>query len=454
MAKLERLRVGALFMEMGLGKSRVMIELVRRRQARISRVVWACPASARRAIAAQIRRHTDVPAEDVHVFGERTRPDNLPPASWHVVGLESVSGSARVRLALARLFDAATCLVVDESDLCKSPFAERTRWLAMLAPQARYRFILTGTPFLEGPEDLYAQFKLLDARILGFNSFWAFARNHLEYSEKYPGLVVRVLDSDGLAAKIAPYTYQVTKAEAAGVELPAKRYDLARFAMTPAQRELYAEAKWALLEQVGEEEFSVYDLYRVFSALRQVACGFWNHRGRTLEAPHRRAEALLEALAGRPAGEKTIVWAHYRRSVREVVGALERAYGPGCAAEYHGDVPPARREEALERWRGPARFLVGTPGTGGRALTLNEARLVVFYSNDFKARQRVQAEDRAHRIGQDHPVLYLDLLSDAPIEERILGALRRKEDAARVFKRQVDAMKHSLGVKKALDLLL
>ena len=59
--KLMRPRVGALFMEMGTGKTRVVIELVSRREKRISRVIWLCPVSLMPTIAAELRKHIDSP---------------------------------------------------------------------------------------------------------------------------------------------------------------------------------------------------------------------------------------------------------------------------------------------------------------------------------------------------------------------------------------------------------
>jgi SNF2 family DNA or RNA helicase len=69
---------------------------------------------------------------------------------------------------------------------------------------------------------------------------------------------------------------------------------------------------------------------------------------------------------------------------------------------------------------------VGHPKTGGFGLTLTAANTVIYYSNSYDLELRVQSEDRAHRIGQENKVTYVDLLSPDTIDEKIVGALRSK----------------------------
>jgi SNF2 family DNA or RNA helicase len=74
----------------------------------------------------------------------------------------------------------------------------------------------------------------------------------------------------------------------------------------------------------------------------------------------------------------------------------------------------------------PLRFFVGNPATAGYGLTLTEANLVVYYANSFDLEHRIQSEDRAHRLGQKNPVLYVDLITEKTVDERIVSALTNK----------------------------
>ena len=69
---------------------------------------------------------------------------------------------------------------------------------------------------------------------------------------------------------------------------------------------------------------------------------------------------------------------------------------------------------------------MGHPKTGGFGLTLTAANTVIYYSNSYDLELRMQSEDRAHRIGQENKVTYIDLISPKTIDQKIVEALRSK----------------------------
>ena len=159
--KLSRLRVGALLMDMGTGKTRTALELVWLRRKRIAKCVWCCPVSLMEETKREILRHTSCLDTDIHMIGPRTREKNVPQSWWHIVGLESLSSSPRVVYVLDSLIDGGTFLVVDESTYIKGRRAKRTRRLIRFGARTPYRLILTGTPIQQGIEDLYTQMEFL-----------------------------------------------------------------------------------------------------------------------------------------------------------------------------------------------------------------------------------------------------------------------------------------------------
>lgn len=446
--KLEPIRVGGLFMEMGTGKSRTAIELALRRQVagKIDRVLWFCPVALKETIRAEIAKHTDVGPADVHVFDGRTDERSVPACFWYVIGLESMGASTRVVLTVNHLLTEGTMAVVDESSYIKGHDAKRTQRLTRLCERARYRLILTGTPLSQGVVDLYAQMRFLSPKILGYRSFYGFSANHLEYSERYPGLIVRAHNTGLLAAKVAPYVYQVTKDEC--LDLPEKLYETRYFSMTGEQRALYEETKGRFLAELGEDDWSNrFVILRLFSALQQIASGFLRERNALgtehHEVAHRRLECLLDVLTSVPAEEKVIVWAKYRHDIEAIAAALRGAFGPEGAALFYGNLAEKERAAELERFRREARFFVATQSAGGHGLNLQElAHTVVYYNNPFKYSERLQSEDRCHRIGQVHKVVYTDLHCIGSIDDRIAEALAKKGNAVEAFKREVGKVKH------------
>ena len=72
------------------------------------------------------------------------------------------------------------------------------------------------------------------------------------------------------------------------------------------------------------------------------------------------------------------------------------------------------------------KYFVGNPSTGGYGLTLNQADLTIYYSNNFNLAERLQSEDRNHRMNQNKKVTYIDLVCNDTIDEKIVETLRKK----------------------------
>jgi SNF2 family DNA or RNA helicase len=102
------------------------------------------------------------------------------------------------------------------------------------------------------------------------------------------------------------------------------------------------------------------------------------------------------------------------------------------ALRYDGAVGESDREAAKRAFQDPAgpRYFVGNPAVGGEGLTLHAATTVVYHSNSFNYSQRLQSEDRAHRIGQTKPVTYLDVVAEGTVDNHIVDKLRSKMDIA------------------------
>lgn len=454
--KMLPLRVGALFMEMGTGKSRTAIELACRRfkAGKIKRVIWFCPVSTKMTIEAEIRKHVTAPS--IHRFDHKTEEGRIPEAFWYIVGLESMSSSARVILAVSSLVDNKTMVILDESSYIKGHKAERTKWITNVSHAARYRMILTGTPVSQGVVDLFSQFRFLDDRIIGLSSFYSFGTEYLEYSDRRPGMIVGYKNLNRLSAKLAPYSYQITKDEC--LTLPEKLRDTFYCCLTDDQKEAYAkvkkefeEAATALYEEnepdwQTERSISI-EIFRMFSRLQQVTCGWLD--GEKLESD--RTEVLMTALDRIPDNEKIIIWTKFRFTIPEIVEAVKAKGWSVC--EFHGGLNEKQRNESLDKFRGDTRILVATTQSGGHGLTLNESAYVIFYNNEFKYATRAQAEDRNHRVGQTRKVTYVDIVAGGTIDDKIIEALAAKKSFAEVFRDKIKKVRDKTKIREALKAL-
>lgn len=435
--KLESLSFGALFMEMGTGKSRTAIELAARWN--VSNVIWFTPVSLKETVQQEIRKH--VAWSRPYVFNYSTNHGNVPHHYWSVVGIESMSSSNRQILAAHSLIGRNTLVIVDESSFIKGHRSWRTLRITDIGRQANRRLILTGTPMSQGVEDLFSQMKFLDNRILGYSSWYSFARNHLEYSERHPGLVIRAHNTALLADKIAPYTYQVTKDEC--LDLPPKIYKTVYYEMSPEQQACYEQAKWEILSNADGELLDSYVIFQLFTALQQITSGYWKRAKEIVELPNPRIDTLVE-IARRTSG-KTIIWCKYLRSLHQIASSLGNE-----VTLLYGALSEREKNSEIEKFKRNTQFLVATTSTGGHGLNLCEAKVAIFCESSFKYAERLQAEDRNHRIGQDDRVLYIDIVCSGSIDDRIRKSLLKKRNAVEDFKQKMEQAKDDPDAMKKL----
>lgn len=185
--------------------------------------------------------------------------------------------------------------------------------------------------------------------------------------------------------------------------------------------------------------------------LQQITCGYIPTDDEKeplypIPGANRRLDLLVELIEESP--HKVIVWARFQMDITLILEAL-RARGIR-AVRYDGLVNDDERAEAKALFQGErtlyegsqvvgreavppeeqAKVFVGNPAAGATGLTLTAAKTVIYYSNSFKLIDRLQSEDRAHRIGQDNPVLYIDLVAEDSVDEKVVESLRNKFNVA------------------------
>jgi len=353
-----------------------------------------------------------------------------------VMNVEAFSTPKGVRFAEKFLLSHNALMAVDESTTIKSPTAQRTKSIYKLGNFAKYRRILTGSPVTKSPLDLYTQCAFLSPNLLGFSSYFAFQMRYAVMVKMSMGprsfnQVVGYRRLDELNEKLKPFAFRVTKEEC--VDLPPKVYVKREVPLTDEQAEHYNSMKkmaLALLDS-GQMTTTATALTQLLR-LHQICCGHLKtDDGVVHEIKNNRITALLDCVE--ETSGKVIIWASYTHDILAIERALSKAYGGGCAATYYGATEGEERQKIVTRFQDPEsdlRFFIGQPKTGGYGLTLTAASTVIYYSNSYDLEVRLQSEDRAHRIGQDKSVTYIDLITPKSVDEKIVGALRNKIDIA------------------------
>jgi SNF2 family DNA or RNA helicase len=339
-------------------------------------------------------------------------------------------------------------IIFDESHALKTYNAKRSQLAERLSnegPVVPYKQLLTGTPVLNNPMDLYHQFLVLDGgRTLGGN-FFAFRgrffrdRNAGMPKQKYfPKWEVMSLEKDGYDAMaelnrlIGHRSMHVTKAEC--MDLPPLVRQVIKVPMAPEQRRMYEEMKRdfvTFIDQREEDPKAVTAILAITKALRlqQIASGYvkTNEEEEIGLDGTPKMEALKQLLDQLAPSGKILVWAAWRnnyKQIGEVCDSLGLKY-----VTLVGGMTDASRNAAIEAFtKGDAHVLVGNPGSGGIGVNLVEAPYAIFYSRTFSMLHKVQAEARNYRGGSEmhEKVTHYDIVCENSIDEIIAEKLAEK----------------------------
>lgn len=345
------------------------------------------------------------------------------------------------------------CLyVLDESTRIQNVKSKRAKVILASGLHAPYRRILTGTPVASGPFAIYSQFRFLSPsywktkRLGSYTMFKNYFARWREGRQADSGRVFPILVNyqylDELQNIIKNDSSRVLKKDV--LDLPPKVYGKLFFEMSPKQKKLYEALKKNYIAEMenGSIVTGAMALTRMLR-LQQITCGYvavdepsgayvddveeFTTKLVEIESAKKnpRLRLLLDAVEDLP--HKAIIWARFSKDIDMICAALG-----DTAVRFDGACGVDERAHALESFQdglhGDAKFLVANAQAAGTGLTLTAAKTVIYYNNSFKLEERLQSEDRAHRIGQDQKVQYLDIVAEDTMDEYIIDALKDKLD--------------------------
>ena len=437
------------FMEMGTGKSKVLVDNMAMLydKGRINGAIIIAPKGVyRNWFSQEIPNHLASHIQPKMVLWtaaisktKQQEYDSLFETGYDlhilVMNVEAFSSKKGLEFALKFLRTHKTMMAVDESTTIKNPTAKRTKAIVTLGKQAEYRRILTGSPVTKSPLDLYTQCAFLDENLLGFASFYTFRNRFARMvNRNFGGRRVQIVDGyqrlDELAQILLPFSYRVLKENC--LDLPEKIWIQREVELTEEQKHAYASMKSAALALLKGKMATAPHVLTQMMRLHQITCGHLkNDDGTITDIKNNRMRELLDVL-GEVEG-KVIIWANYVHDIKEIVKHVNKEFPNEVIVEYYGAIDSEKRQENIVKFQDPesnARFFVGNPQTGGYGITLTAANTVIYYSNGYDLEKRLQSEDRAHRIGQKKSVTYVDFIAPKTVDEKIVKALRKKMNIA------------------------
>ena len=351
-----------------------------------------------------------------------------------VMNVEAFSTKKGVEFAQKFLNSHRTLMAIDESTTIKNPNAKRTKSIIALSDLSKYRRILTGSPVTKNPLDLYSQCKFLSPWLLDFSSYYAFRNRYAEMKTLHMhGRSIQVVDKfknlGELSDQLKGFSYRVLKEDC--LDLPDKIFIKRNISLTPDQFKLYQQMKEKAMAVLNGKSVTTVNALTQLMRLQQITCGhFTADDGSIQTVKNNRLSELIDILD--EIEGKAIIWAHYQHDITNIIKEVIKVHGPGSIVDYYGLTPQSERQDNIRKFQDDpkCRFLVGTPSTGGYGITLTAANTVIYYSNGYDLEKRLQSEDRAHRIGQQKSVTYVDLICDETVDEKIVKALRKKINIA------------------------
>ena len=308
----------------------------------------------------------------------------------------------------------------------------------------KYKMLLTGTPLMNSPIDLYNllkwinverhtkyQFENYYCRKGGFGGYQIIGYKHLdELQEQLDSCMLRRMKDEVL-------------------DLPPKIYKYEYVDLYPEQKKLYNEVKTGLIEKMDEiVELSPNPL-AMLTGLRQVTeCPqLVNETVDKCAKLDRMVELVDEIVAN---GEKVLVFSNWSKVINEAVKMVDKSYNPQVIT---GEVKVEDRQKIMKDFQSTnnCKVIFGTIGAAGTGLTLTRATNVIFLSEPWTYASKEQACDRAYRIGTTTSVNIITLITNDTIDEGVHDTVMLKKDISDAL---VDKTVEGMDLKKLFRNLL
>lgn len=478
----------ALFFEMGTGKSRTLIEILRHkfnRSGKVMKTIILCPPLVIPNWKDEWAKYSSIDMRLViPLYGTGVKRLATFGAHAYEMGHSFVHAYSQGAIFITNyesllmdpLFEAfqewaPEVLALDESHKCKSHSAARSKRAYELAnPYDRrnkralpkpHTYLLSGSPVLNSPIDIFQQFKILD----GGESFgWSMYKFRDRYfidrnvgmkgkANYFPKYEVMTLQKDGIDAVsmmnhlIFKKAMRVEKKDC--LDLPPEVNVVVKVGMTRDQERLYKELKNDFITFYNSKACTV--TLAITKALRllQITSGFV-----AVEHPERQEDApTLEDLGETPKltafkqlleeildqDQKVLVWAVYRHNYITIRNAIDEVFKKlnlknATMVEVHGEISDAKKRENVKKFQDDPNCLVfmGHPGSGGIGINLVQAAYSIFYSRTFNLAEYLQARARNHRGGSKEmgheKITHYDLVCEETIDDLAIKKLEGKLD--------------------------
>jgi superfamily II DNA or RNA helicase len=337
-------------------------------------------------------------------------------------------------------------LVLDEAQAIKNWNAKRTQ--AAMNLQAGFHMATTGTPLENNLNELWTLFRFLNPGLL--SSRKRFHEHFAVPIQKYHNQEQKRL----LKRIIRPFILRRLKSQVME-ELPARTEVTLKVRMSQDEVALYEAMRRQALENLEQADINQgqkhFRILAELTKLRQICC----HPRLVFpesELPSSKLALLEEIVSELVAnGHKALIFSQFVKNLHLV---QERMHSLGIKYRYlDGSTPSRLREEEITAFQsGQGDVFLISLKAGGMGINLTAADYVIHLDPWWNPAVEDQAADRAHRIGQDHPVTIYRLVTEDTVEEKIIQLHAEKRDLADSLLEGSD-MSYKVDAEELIELL-
>jgi len=295
-------------------------------------------------------------------------------------------------------------IVIDEANAYKNVQTTRWKTLNRILKPDTWLWMLTGTPAAQSPVDAYGLAKLVNP--LNVPKFYSAFKDMVMYKVSQFRWVNRP-HADKVVFEALQPAIRFTKEEC--LDLPELTYVSREVELTPMQKKYYDLLRKQLVVQTVGEQITAVNAAVGMNKLLQISCGaVYSDSGETLEFDIKNRYKVLREVIDETK-QKILIFVPFKHTIQIL---SEKLKSDGFTTDIiSGDVSAGNRSDIFKRFQETPdpRILIIQPQAAAHGVTLTAADTVVWWGPTPSLEIYAQANARAHRAGQRHPVTVVRL---------------------------------------------
>jgi SNF2 family DNA or RNA helicase len=295
-------------------------------------------------------------------------------------------------------------VVIDEANAYKNPQTTRWKTLNKILKHDTWLWMLTGTPAAQSPVDAYGLAKLVSPH--NVPKFYSAFKDMVMYKVTQFRWVNRP-NAEKIVHEALQPAIRFTKEEC--LDLPELTYVTREVELTPQQKKYYELLRKQLVVSTVGEQITAVNAAVGMSKLLQISCGaVYSDSGQSLEFDIKnRYKVMREVLD--ETKQKALIFVPFKNTIEILLKKLQE--DGFTTAVINGDVPAHKRAEIFKAFQDTPnpRILIIQPQAAAHGVTLTAADTVIWWGPTPSLETYAQANARAHRAGQRHPVTVVRL---------------------------------------------